>query len=87
MRWWISNKNEEVVEYLANKLVDNLENFNDFIIVKQSKELLRKVLRGITLVQKELKLESEIYDNLKIYIQNMLYCHATSDDEDSPDRH
>lgn len=74
-------KNEEVVEYLAHKLTDNLENYEDFVIVKQSKALLKKFQAFLVQAKVDRKVESEIYDRLQTTVQNMLFCHATSDDE------
>jgi len=65
----------EVIVYITDKLIDNLENFNDFVIRKQTKEILYNLRLGL---QKEKQYNQ---DNLVTHIANSLICHADSDED------
>ena len=73
--------NEEVIEYICNKIQDNLEHFTDFAIVKQSAQLLKKFYKGIEFHAKELKGKSEVYLRLQNTIEEFLSEFPISDEE------
>ena len=75
-------RSEEVIEYICNKLQDNLENFTDFAIVKQSLSILKKFHYGIEFHIKEEKRTSEIYSKLLNSIEAFLSWYQVNEDDD-----
>ena len=79
-------KNEEVTEYVAYKLIDNMHNYTDFAILKQSYALLTKLRSGINIMMRMEDMESEISANLKESVERTLKDFADENDRsDSSD--
>ncbi len=65
----------KVISYVTDKLIDNLTNYSDFIICKQTKETLTHLKTGL------MTYDQFDQEDLVAYIGNQLLCHQDSDDE------
>ena len=60
--------------------MDNIQVYSQFVIFKQSEEVLRKLVTGIGIILDIEEHGNETYESLAENIANMLSCHCTEED-------